>query len=171
MKKLILTSVGIIFCVVMSSAQNNNNQQQKHLNPNSSKVLKAIETGDVSGLDEIMDKDIIDHRGGKGDVIGIDSVKKLFTDLHDHIDNLHLESIADATDGDYHFNLNRMTGTTNSEFMGMPANTKIDITAVQVVRLKNGKSVEHWTFNQPADVMKMMQGNKMESASAANAPK
>ena len=163
MKKLFLTTVGIIFCAVMSSAQSDNAQQNK---ANTLKVYKAIETGDVSGLDEIIDKDIVDHGGGEGDIIGIDSVKKMFIDMHDHIDDLHIESLADATGGDYHFNLNRMTGTTNSDYMGMPANTKFDVTTVEVVKVKNGKSVEHWSYNQPKDIMKMMQGNKMQGTSA-----
>lgn len=158
MKKLFLTTVGIIFCAVMSTAQSQNAQQNK---ANTLKVYNAIETGDVSGLDEIIDKDIVDHRGGEGDVVGIDSVKKMFTDMHDHFDNLHIESIADATDGDYQFDLNRMTGTTNSDYMGMPANTKFEVTTVEVVKVKNGKFVEHWSYNQPKDIMKMMPGNKM----------
>ena len=78
--------------------------------------------------------------------------------------------MANATDGDYNFDLNRTTGTTINEFMGMPANTQLDMTGVDVVKIKNGKAVEHWAYVDPKDMMKMMEmmkmppgnGNKME---------
>jgi predicted SnoaL-like aldol condensation-catalyzing enzyme len=88
--------------------------------------------------------------------MGIDSVKSMFRQMHDHISNIKMESIANATGGDYHFNLVRMTGTTNSEFMGMPANTPLDMTSVNVVRIQNGKAVEHWRYSDPKEMMKMM---------------
>jgi excisionase family DNA binding protein len=74
----------------------------------------------------------------------------------DNIDNLSMKSIAAASDGAYHFSLTRMTGNTNSEFMGMPANTPIDVTNVDVVRIKNGKAVEHWDYISPKEAMDMM---------------
>ncbi|MEO6906034.1 MAG: ester cyclase [Ginsengibacter sp.] len=119
------------------------------------KINHAIETGDMSNLDQIIDANIVDHTM-HGDVTGIDAVKKMFMQMHDHISNLSIQSIANATDGDYHFSLSRFTGTTNSEFMGMPANTPIDETNVDVVRTKNGKAVEHWEYIGPKEAMEMM---------------
>lgn len=76
----------------------------------------------------------------------MDSLKELFIQIHNHIPDLKMESIANATEGDYNFDLNRMSGTTNNPFMGMPANYKIDMTGVDVVKIKNGKAIEHWGF-------------------------
>ena len=50
-----------------------------------------------------------------------------------------------------------MTGTTKDSSMGMPANTPIDRMGVDVVRIENGMAVEHWSFDDPRDMMKMMQ--------------
>lgn len=157
MKKLFLTAMAVIFCVLVSSAQatSKDNSQAKN-KANTLKVDRAIETGDVSKLDAFIDKNIVDHAGENGDIIGLDAVKNMFLQMHNHISNIKIESIANATDGDYHFNLARMTGTTNSEYMGMPANTPIDMTNVNVVRIKNGKAVEHWRYSDPKDIMKMM---------------
>jgi len=90
-------------------------------------------------------------------MVGLDSAKIMFTEMHDHISNLKMEPIAYATGGDYHFDLVRMTGTTNSEYMGMPANTPIDMTSVNVVKIKNGKAVEHWRYSDAHQMMQMMQ--------------
>lgn len=125
-------------------------------------VYKALETGDMSGLDSFIDKDIVDHNAGANgsEVKGLDSLKKMFTQIHDNISDLKIESIANATDGDYDFDLNHMTGTTKNAFMGMPANTKVDMMSVDVVKIKNGKAVEHWGYVDPNEMMKMMQMQK-----------
>ena len=169
MKKFFLITTGIIFCFLMSckestSTETANTSIQEKNKANTQIVYKAIETGDVSGLDSIIDKDFVDHAGDHGDVKGIDSLKKAFTDMHNHINNIKMESIANATDGDYNFDLNHFTGTTNSAFMGMPANYKIDMMGVDVVKIKNGKAVEHWGYADPKEIMKMMQNMKMPEA-------
>jgi predicted SnoaL-like aldol condensation-catalyzing enzyme len=84
----------------------------------------------------------------------------MFTQMHDNISNLKIESIANATDGDYDFDLNNMTGTTKNAFMGLPANTKLDMMSVDVVKIKDGKAVEHWGYVDPNEMMKMMQMQK-----------
>jgi len=167
MKNLIVTTTCVIFCFLMSckdSTTTHNNSMQETNKANSKKVSNAIETGDVSGLDSIIDKDIVDHSGPNGDLKGIDSVKAFFLMIHSHIPDVKIESIANATDGDYNFDLNRMTGTTNSAFMGLPANYKMDMMSVDVVKIKNGKSTEHWGFSQPRDMMEMMQHMNMDTS-------
>jgi predicted SnoaL-like aldol condensation-catalyzing enzyme len=166
MKQLFLISSCVILCFLMSckdSTTTNNNSVQETNKANSMKVHKAIETGDVSGLDSIIDKDFVDHSGPNGDVKGLDSLKAFFTMLHSHVPDIKITAIANATDGDYNFDYNRMTGTTNSEFMGMPANYKFDMTGVDVVKVRDGKAVEHWSYADPNEMMKMMGEMKKDS--------
>ena len=40
--------------------------------------------------------------------------------------------------------------------MGMKAGERYDISALEVSKFKDGKVVEHWSFMQPSDMMKMM---------------
>lgn len=166
MKKLFLASACIIICFLMSCNQstpaaNSTNAQAQTNKANTLEVYKAVETGDVSKLGDIIDKDAIDHSGDSGDIKGIDAIKKNLADIHNHFTDLKIESIADATDGDYNFDLNRTTGTTKEAGMGMPANSKFDMTSVDVVKIKDGKAIEHWNYADPKDIMKMMQGMKM----------
>jgi predicted ester cyclase len=138
--------------------------QAAHNRDNSHIIYKAIETGDVSHLDSIIDKDFVDHAGEKGDVKGIDSLKKMFAEMHHEINDLNIKEIANATDGDYNIALIEMTGTTAKPMMGMSAGTKLDMKSVEVVKVKNGKAIEHWGYMDPKDMMKMMGGmnNKMD---------
>ena len=134
---------------------------------NSMEVYKAMETGDVSKVDNIIDKDIVDH---EGNVRGLDSLKKMFANMHNSVKDLKMETIANATDGDYNLAYVRMTGTTTDASMGMPPGTKVDMKFVDVVKMKDGKAVEHWGYSDRNDMMKMMEmgkgqpgSNKMEN--------
>ena len=127
---------------------------------NTKAVLKGIETGDLSVMDSFIADDVVDHGDGMHEVRGRDSVKKMLADFHNHISDLKMDLIADATDGDYEFSLIRMTGTTKDAMMGMPANTSIDRTNVGVVKMSDGKAKEHWLFANPKDMMKMMETQK-----------
>ena len=143
---------------------------------NSKEIYRAIETGDVSKIDFLTD-DAIDHDGGpSGDIKGADNIKAMLADLHTHFSNLKMEQIADATsaDGEYHFALVRMTGTTKDDKMGMPANMTIDQTTVDVVKIRDGKAAEHWGFFTRKDMQGMMPpgggGDKMSNDKMSGNP-
>ncbi|MEP6712343.1 MAG: ester cyclase [Ferruginibacter sp.] len=123
---------------------------------NSKTVYSAIETGDVGKLDSVIDVNFVDHMEGR-EVKGIDSVKKMIGDIHNHFSNLKMDLIANGTDGDYSMALVRMTGTPTDGMMGFPANKPIDMMSVDVVKTNSaGKAVEHWAFVDPQDMMNMM---------------
>ncbi|MEO6537940.1 MAG: nuclear transport factor 2 family protein [Ferruginibacter sp.] len=125
---------------------------------NSNTVNRAIENGDVSKLDSVIDVNFVDHMEGR-EVKGLDSAKKMLGDIHNHFANLKMETISNATDGDYNFGLIRMTGTATDGIMGFAANTPVDMMSVEVIKLNTaGKAIEHWSFVEPADMMKMMAG-------------
>ena len=162
MKKLFFTAVTAMLCFLIacndtgtstSTTENSANEKNK---ADFKLIYNALETGEVSRLDSIIDKDIVDHTPF-GDVKGIDSLKKFFVEFHNHTKDVKVESIATGTDGDYVLDYNRMTGTLTSAFMGLPAGP-LNMTAVDVVKLKDGKAVEHWGFMDVQDVMKMPGG-------------
>lgn len=121
-------------------------------------VFRGIETGDLSAMDKFVSKDIVDHAGMQ-DVKGLENLKKILSDIHNHFNNLKFTLITSAAsdDGLYHFSLSRMTGTTKDASMGIPPNTPIDRMSVVVVRMENNMVVEHWSFDDPREMMKMMQ--------------
>lgn len=129
---------------------------------NSNMVNRAIESGDISRLDSVIDVNFVDHMEGR-EVKGLDSVKKMLGDMHNHFSNLKMETISNATDGDYNFGLIRMTGTTTDGMMGFAANTPVNMMSVEVIKVNSaGKAIEHWSFVDPADMMKMMAGQHAE---------
>lgn len=137
---------------------------------NNKVVYRAIETGDVSKLDSFMAKDIIDHEGNMGkDIVGLDSIKSYLGNIHKYFDGLKLESISEGTslDGQYHFALVRMTGKAKENPWNIPVGTDMDDMSVDVVKIKDGKASEHWSFTSMKDMMEMMEGMKMGNKPAA----
>ncbi len=124
-------------------------------------IYKGIESGDMSKMDSILTDDAIDH-GSMGDIKSRDSIKKMLSDMHNHVANLKFDVIAEgtATGGGYYFSLVRVTGTTKDNMMGMPANTAMDMNSIDLVKLKDGKFADHWEYDEAKNVMKMMENQK-----------
>lgn len=140
-------------------------QSEKNL-VNNRRVFKAIETGDSAVINSLIADDAIDHQGPNGtDIKGGDSIRHILADMHNHVKDLKIDITADAANGDYIFALSTMTGTTNDMWMGMPAGTKMEQKGVDVIKVSNGKMVEHWGFADAAAMMKQMKemsGGKMK---------
>ena len=111
-------------------------------------VYRAIETGDVSKLDTFIADNVMDHeRTPDGrEINNLDNLKKFLVDMHNHFKDLKFDFIAHATGGDYHFTMVNMYGISTDDQFGMPANTTMNAPFVDVVRLRDGKIVEHWGF-------------------------
>ena len=71
-------------------------------------------------------------------------------------ENSNTEVIKELADDEYVMSWLRFTGTLKMDMMGMKAGDKFDISAIEVAKFKDGKVVEHWSFMQPSDMMKMI---------------
>jgi ketosteroid isomerase-like protein len=145
--------------------------QAKLNSEHTKEVYRAIETGDVSKLDSFIAADIIDHASNNGkDVVGIDSLKHHLSKIHTYFDNLKSEIISEATslDGQYHYSMYRMRGTAKQNPWGMPVGMEMDDTGIDVVKIRDGKAAEHWSFSSQEDINEMMAamsgGNKIPAA-------
>lgn len=161
MKKFLFSAAAGLLCFFISctdsSTKTTSDTQSEKNTMHNREVYRAMETGDVSKLDSFIDKDIVDHTD-RGDVKGIDTLKKMFTQMHNGVKDLKMDIISEASNDDYHFAWFHMTGTTADASMGMPAGTNMDMNGIDVVKIKDGKAVEHWAFADPKEMMKMMGG-------------
>src|SRR5687767_6394189 len=76
----------------------------------SAEINKAIQTGDVSKLDQYIAADAIDHASPMGDVKGVDSIKLMLGKIHTMGTNMKMESIRTVADEEYVFEWMRLTG-------------------------------------------------------------
>ena len=115
-------------------------------------VDSAFQTGNTSRIDEVVASDFVDHTN-KGDM-GRDSLKAMITMMKNSGSNMKSEVKKALADDEYVMAWMRWTGTSDGS-MGMPVGP-FDMSAIEVVRFKDGKAVEHWSFMEAREMMKMM---------------
>lgn len=119
-------------------------------------IYKAIETGDSATIRSLIADDAVDHQGPNGtEIKGGAAITHWLADMHNHIKDLNFDIISDAVKGDYIFAMVQAKGTASDNSMGMPAGSDMGGKSVDVVKIKDGKMVEHWGFLDWQDVMKM----------------
>jgi predicted SnoaL-like aldol condensation-catalyzing enzyme len=158
MKQLLSLTAMLALCCCIScnnektASETKDDTQQKNLDANRT-IANAFGSGDVSKIDSVVAEHFLDHTD-RGDVKGRDSLKAMISYVRAINKDMKMETIKEAADGDYVFAWYRYKGTTDGS-MGMPAGP-YDFQAIEASRYKDGKAVEHWSFMQPSDMMKMM---------------
>ena len=122
-------------------------------------VAKMFESGDYSKIGDYIAADAVDHAGMQGDVKGLDSIKAMFNQVSTMMGNFKNETVHELADDEYVFQWMKETSTAKIDAMGMKAGQTATMSAIEVTRFSNGKIVEHWTFVNMADAMKMMGPN------------
>ena len=157
MKKLlfILSAGGIFFFTSCGGKKEEGGGMSANAKANiaaSKIVVDAFMSGDISKIDNAVASDFVDHTD-KGDA-NRDSLKTMITMMHKAGSDMKMETTKELADDDYVFSWMRMTGTGDGT-MGMPKGP-YDMNSIELTKFKDGKAIEHWTFMQPADMMKMM---------------
>ena len=124
-------------------------------------VYKALETGDFKNIDTLLSDDMIDHGGGPNgtDIKGRDSVKAGLMKMHGTYKIAKYEVLANSYDSGYLFTMAHLVAIP-IEKPGEPMPKKIDGIGIDVVKIKNHKATDHWTYLEPKEVMKMMGNSK-----------
>ena len=126
-------------------------------------VSDAFMSGDASKIDDAVAADFVDHTD-RGDM-GRDSLKAMIGMMKKEAPDMKMKLSKEVADDDYVFSAMEFTGTSNGQ-MGMPKGP-YDLHAIQMIKFKDGKAVEHWEYMRNDDMMKMMppppMDNKMDS--------
>ncbi|MEO6538743.1 MAG: nuclear transport factor 2 family protein [Ferruginibacter sp.] len=129
---------------------------------NNRAVLKAITAGDVSKIDSFMTNDAVDHSGANGmeEVKGADNIKKDLGSMKQGFSSMDFDVMNETAEGDHLYVLTKMSGTTSATPpQGMQPNMKVEMTGVDMFKFNSdGLISDHWSFNDPKDMMKMMGG-------------
>ena len=162
--KHLLALVAISAVLLSSCAKKDTGASESSLKADSTK-LKNIEgyravtdmfnSGKMEGLDKYIDANFQEHQMEPGMKPGLAGLKENMTNFRAAFPDLKFTINDIVAEGDKVWALSTMTGThSGGPFMGMPANGKsFTAQGVDIVRITNGKAVEHWGFY---DNMKMM---------------
>jgi steroid delta-isomerase-like uncharacterized protein len=116
---------------------------------------EVFNKGDVAAIDKYITADAVDHNPPPGTQGDREGFKKWLTAFRAAFPDLKVTLAEVIAEGDLVVFRNTMTGTQKGEYMGMPASGKpISVEAIDIVRFKDGKMVEHWG---QMDAMGMMQ--------------
>ena len=106
-------------------------------------VEEGFNKGNLSVVDEVFSADAKEHQRGNHDGPGgtkevIETLRGWFPDFSMHAEDM-------VASGDKVWARFRATGTNLGSIMKMPpTGRKMDITVIDIVRIKDGKIVEHW---------------------------
>ena len=163
MRKLVFTALAAAICFLIScnSKESGGMSEKAKKNLDASHVVSdAFMSGDPSKIDDVVAPDFVDHTE-RGDM-NRDSLKAMITMMKTMGPaDMKMTQMKEFADDDYVFSEMEFTGTSNGQ-MGMPAGP-YDVHAIQVIRFKDGKAVEHWEYMRTADMMKMMQQPQMNN--------
>jgi predicted ester cyclase len=120
-------------------------------------VINSFNTKDFSKLGDYIAEDCVDHAGQNGDIKGLANMKAEFEKMSATNENAKTETKMEMANDEYAMSWLHFTGTLKVDQPGMgKAGDKYDMEAVELAKFKDGKAVEHWTFMEPAAMMKMM---------------
>jgi len=119
------------------------------------RFYEEISAGNLDVIDELVADDFVDHEELPGLPPDKDGVKQFFTQLRGAFPDLRLEAHEVLADGDLACARVMLTGTHESDFMGLPASGEhIEVQIIDMLRLRGGQATEHWGL---MDAMTMMQ--------------
>lgn len=116
-------------------------------------INHAFETGDVSKLDSAVADDFLDHTE-RGDVRGRDSLIAMVKMVRQTNKDMKMEIIREVADDEYVFSWMHFSGTSDGTMM---AAGPYDMSSIELAKFRDGKAIEHWSFMEPREMMKMMQ--------------
>ena len=118
---------------------------------------EAYNDNDLEALGEVVAVDVLTPKIMPGVPLGLEGAKAVhkimlsgFPDFHTQIDELIAEDdkvVARIT----------MTGTNTGIFMGIPpTGNRVEFTGIYIVRIKNGRIIEHWGEEDGVSLMQQL---------------
>ena len=119
------------------------------------RFVDGMNAKDTDAIGQLMSADFIDHDLPPGQEPGIEGMVAMMRGFFAAFPDLKVTINQLIAEGDLVAATMTTEGTQTGEFMGMPASgKKISMTEMHMVRVVDGKAVEHWGV---ADAMGMMQ--------------
>ena len=155
MRQVTFRIILLLFVIQASCNDQTKDQRQAEINIQAwHKVSMAFSTGNVEALDNVLAEDYIDHTP-MGDFKGRDSVKVNIMRVRTNFKDVKMKIIKEMADEEYGFFWMQFSGK-RLDTTGIPS-IPFDMTALQIVKFKDGKAVEHWEYVDRTQLNKMGQ--------------
>jgi predicted SnoaL-like aldol condensation-catalyzing enzyme len=117
-----------------------------------------IEQGNLESFEELLSNKVINHSAPAGMPNG----KESFFNFLNHVlrkgfPNLKVEILDQIAEKDLVTTRKRITATHTGEILGIPASNKeVEINIIDMIRVQDGKYVEHWGQSNFEEVLKQI---------------
>lgn len=117
---------------------------------------ECIEQGNLDSFKELLDPKVINHSAPKGSPNGPESFYYFLNEvLRKGFPDLKVEILEQMAEGDLVTTRKKISATHTGDIFGIPtSNKKVEINIIDIIRLKDGKYVEHWGQSNFTDVLK-----------------
>jgi predicted ester cyclase len=114
-----------------------------------------IEQGNVDSFKELIADDVINHSAPAGSSKGPDGMLYFLNSiLRKGFPDMKVEILDQVAEGDKVTSRKAIYATHLGEFMGIPpSNKKVVIHVIDIIRLRDGKYVEHWGAHNLGEII------------------
>ena len=116
---------------------------------------EVIEQGNMESFKELVADDLFNHAAPAGMPTGPDGMIYFLQDvLKTGFPDLRVKILDQIAEGDSVTSRKEFYATHMGTFMGIPAsNKKVVIEVIEIIRLRDGKYVEHWGMSNLPDII------------------
>jgi len=116
-----------------------------------------IESGDMQAFDEIMDPSFVNHTAMPGMSAGTDGIVQTINLFRTAFPDLRVEIYDQVAEGDLVVTRKAFFATHRGSFMGVEATGRpVRIDTIDIIRLRDGKYMEHWAVRDMLAVMQQL---------------
>ncbi|HEX2084993.1 MAG TPA: ester cyclase [Solirubrobacteraceae bacterium] len=116
-----------------------------------------VNAGDADGYMALVADDFVDHEEFPGIPGTKDGVRQFFELFRGAFPDLRMETHETVSEDDLVAVRITMTGTHEGEFLGIqPTGRRIEVAAMDLVRIRDGLAVEHWGVTDTATMLQQL---------------
>ena len=132
---------------------NHNTEQNKAIVVRFNK--ECIEEGNINSFQELLSEKVINHSAPKGTPNGPESFYSFLNGvLRKGFHDLKVEILEQIAERDLVTTRKRITGIHKGEIFGIqPTNKPVEINVIDIIRILDGKYIEHWGQSNFTDVI------------------
>lgn len=106
---------------------------------------EVINTGNLDLVDDLFDKDFVDHHRRSGPVEGRDELRSTVSALRSAFPDIHVEAADIFGHGDKIVERWGSVGTHQGRFLGiLPGGKRVTVSGISIFYLRNGKITDRW---------------------------
>lgn len=122
---------------------------------------ECIEMGLAASFEELLADDVVNHSVDPGTPNGKESFTSFHNEVRKGFPDCKVEILEQVAENDLVVTRKRVTGTHTGEILGIaPTNKPVEISVIDIVRVKDGKYREYWGHSNFVEVLRRLKSSR-----------